>query len=153
MNSSVLLNLESALVAHLGDGRLPFAAVVVGGSDPRVTDEETYSVLGQHVPLPAVVVTVQDGPLVDPNAPVYQPTVRVTVRHSDLRSTVATHKAAAVLVAETLWNISELSAAIDASPVLTLTSVFPAGEEFTKSGRALETTFSLNFIISGKDIT
>lgn len=151
MNSSVLLALESAMVAHLGDGRLPFATSVVGGSNPLVADEEAYGVLGQYVRLPAVVVTVEANGLNDPNAPVLNATATITVRDSQFQVSVATHKAHAIEVSDELWDIGLLSAAIGSAPGITLTSVFPGGETFTKPGRAYETAFQLNFIVSGKD--
>lgn len=151
MNTAVLLNLESALVSFLGDGRLPFVASVVGASSPLVTDEEAYGILGAYVHVPAVVVTVEGNGLVDANAPVANATATITVRHSSLQSTVATHKADATTVSDELWDIELLSAAVGDHPGLTLTSVFPGGEAFAKPGRAYETTFTLNFIIAGKD--
>jgi len=151
MNTSVLLALESALVAHLGDGRLPFAASVVGASNPRVTDEEQYGILGQYVAVPAVIVTAEGNGLNDPNAPVMNATATITVRDSSLQVSVATHRSHATTVSDELWDIGLLSDAIGAADGITLTSVFLGGETFTKPGRAYETAFQLNFIVSGKD--
>jgi len=146
---SCISTLESALVSHLGDGRLPFAASVTGASDPRHADEDQYGILGKYVQLPAVVVECSGDDASGGGAPIINSTARITVRHSLERWTVASHKADSETVAAQLWDYAAMAEAIGAS--LTVSSIRFGGEEFTRDGRALETVFTLNLIIGGKE--
>lgn len=141
--------LESALVSYLTP-LLPWAASVTGASDPRHADEEQYGILGKFVAVPAVVVSCGDSSQGDTvTIPVYRVSVTVSVRHSELRSLISTHKAHAEAVGALLWDISAMTTALEGS--LIVSSYFVTGEAFTRNNRALETTFTLSITISGKE--
>lgn len=151
MNSSLLLPLESALVAHLGDGRLPFAQSVVGASSPAHSDEVRYGILGQYVRVPSVVVTVEDGEYDFPDNPCASFPVKVAVTSSQFQSSVATHIANATTVSDELWDKDALFDGVNESSRLVIAGVQRIGEGFRKEDSAMVTEFSLKIVVSSKD--
>ncbi len=150
MNSFVSINTEQALIDYLTP-LFPWAACIIGASDKRNADEDQYGIIGEYVPLPAIVVSVGQLSVEATTAPVFHGQVTVTVRSSSELTTVDTHRRNTSKVSDALWDQEALFNSIDETQHLTLSSIFSTGEEFTREGRKLESRFTFDIIISGKD--
>ena len=150
MNSSVTLNLESALVAYLTP-LCPFASSVTGMSNRSHADEDQYGILGEYVAVPAVIVSVEGGENEMPTVPVINAAVTITVRSSTERSLVATHNANAITVSDAMWDEAALHSFVSSRPGLTLSGIFSERQRFTREGRKLKTSFPFKVTISSKE--
>lgn len=150
MNSSVSLNTERVLIDYLTP-LFPWASCIIGASDRSNVDEDQYGILGEYVTLPAIVVMVQSLSSIDPTVTGFNGQATVTLRNSAELTTVDTHRRYATALSEALRDQGAIATAFDDTQDLTLSVIFASGESFTREGRKLETVFTLDIIISGKD--
>lgn len=151
MNSSLALNLEFALVAFLGDGRLPFASSVVGRSNPLVRDETAYGILGQYVSVPSVLVSVDSGEYDFPDNPTAAFGVTITFTSSMFQTSAATHALNASKIADEIWDKQALLDGLSASDKIVPAGVLRVGESFRVDGSAYISEFQIKAIVTSKD--
>ena len=121
-------------------------ASFVSSYDYRLADEERDGILGQWIPAPHVIVAPEMG---DSTHAILR--VRVSVKHDQEVSTLATHKEDARAVFDMLYAMGSLSVEIIDDVTLTF-GILPQSFSvvgWERAGRAYQSTLSFSLAVNG----
>jgi len=147
-NTNIIPNLVTAIVNYItAQSGIGFAETVTDQSDYRLADEERDGILGQYIPVPAVIVSCGQANFDLPENPCINADVSVLVRHSIESSTYATHLADVAIVHDGLWDQAALAAHVNTADGLVFSHVTYSSIGFQRVGRAFESTIIFNITV------